>query len=303
MKGRELYLSLLDQLLFYWQSVVSVGDTICEGKLEEKGWLPDGTEIAVKQLSVKSTQGNREFFNEMGIIPWLQHPNLVKLYGCCIEGDQLLLVYEYMENNSLDGALFGPEYHHLKLDWPRRLKICVGIAKGLAFLHEESRLKIVHRDIKGANILLDRDLNPRISDFGLAKLDKEEKTHISTRIVGTIGYMAPEYALLGYLTCKADVYSFGVVALELVSGKHNLTIGKEDQFFCLIDWACHLQQVGNLMELVDEKLGSEINKVEAERMIKVALLCTNPSVAVRPTMSEVVSMLEGKTSIPDIVST
>ncbi|KAG7963706.1 hypothetical protein I3843_09G131700 [Carya illinoinensis] len=160
-----------------------------------KGLLADGTVIAVKQLSSKSSQGNREFLNEIGMISCLQHPNVVKLYGCCIEGDQLLLVYEYLENNSLARALFGPEKHQLKLDWPTRYKICIGIAQGLAFLHEESRLKIVHRDIKGTNVLLDRELNPKISDFGLARLDEGEKTHISTRIAGTIGYMAPEYAL------------------------------------------------------------------------------------------------------------
>ncbi|KAI3892863.1 hypothetical protein MKW92_027290 [Papaver armeniacum] len=150
-----------------------------------KGHLLDGTIIAVKQLSSKSKQGNREFVNEIGMISALQHPNLVRLYGCCIEGNQLLLVYEYMENNSLSRALFGREEVQLKLDWPTRHKICVGIARGLAYLHEESRLKIVHRDIKGTNVLLDKDLNPKISDFGLAKLDEEDNTHISTRIAGT----------------------------------------------------------------------------------------------------------------------
>ncbi|XP_045800999.1 probable leucine-rich repeat receptor-like serine/threonine-protein kinase At3g14840 isoform X8 [Trifolium pratense] len=183
-----------------------------------KGCLPNGTLIAVKQLSSKSKQGNREFLTEISMISALQHPYLVKLYGCCVEGDQLLLIYEYLENNSLARALFGPEEHQIKLDWSRRKKICVGIAKGLAFLHEESRLKVVHRDIKATNVLLDTKLDPKISDFGLAKLDEEDNTHISTRIAGTYGYMAPEYAMHGYLTDKADVYSFGVVALEIVSG-------------------------------------------------------------------------------------
>ncbi|XLT32065.1 hypothetical protein HN873_063357, partial [Arachis hypogaea] len=149
------------------------------------GILPNGTIIAVKQLSSKSKQGNREFINEIAMISALQHPCLVKLYGCCVEGDQLLLVYEYMENNSLAYALFGPKENELKLNWPTRQKICVGIARGLAFLHEESRLKIVHRDIKATNVLLDKNLNPKISDFGLAKLHEEDATHISTRIAGT----------------------------------------------------------------------------------------------------------------------
>ncbi|EOY27898.1 Receptor-like kinase in flowers 1, putative [Theobroma cacao] len=266
-----------------------------------KGQLADGTIIAVKQLSSKSSQGNREFMNEIGMISCLQHSNLVKLYGCCIEGDQLLLVYEYLENNSLSRALFGSEKSQMNLDWPTRHKICTGIARGLAFLHEESRLKIVHRDIKGTNVLLDRDLNPKISDFGLAKLHEEEKTHISTRVAGTIGYIAPEYALWGYLTYKADVYSFGIVALEIVSGKHNMTYGPENKYTCLLDWACNLQQNRKLSELVDEKLGTEFNKAEAEAMIKIALLCTNGSPSLRPTMSEVVGMLEGKIILPESV--
>uniref|UniRef100_A0A7N2N0L1 non-specific serine/threonine protein kinase n=1 Tax=Quercus lobata TaxID=97700 RepID=A0A7N2N0L1_QUELO len=195
-----------------------------------KGILSDGTIIAVKQLSSKSRQGSRELLNEIGMISGLQHPNLVRLYGCCIEGKQLLLVYEYMENNSLARALFGPADSQLKLNWLARQKICVGIAKGLAFLHEESTLKIVHRDIKSTNVLLDKDLNPKISDFGLAKLDEEENTHISTRIAGTIGYMAPEYALWGHLTYKADVYSFGVVALEIIAGKNNMKYRPNQNF-------------------------------------------------------------------------
>ncbi|KAM5587866.1 hypothetical protein ABKV19_006355 [Rosa sericea] len=265
-----------------------------------KGQLPNGSLIAIKQLSSNSKQGNREFLNEMGMISCLQHPNLVILHGCCIEGDQLLLVYEYMENNSLARALYGPEKHQLKLDWPTRLKICIGIARGLAFLHEESRLKIVHRDIKATNVLLDRDLNAKISDFGLAKLDEDDKSHISTRIAGTLGYMAPEYALWGHLTYKADVYSFGVVALEIVSGKSNNSYVPNDSYLCLLDFAWHLLQTGNLKELVDERLGNEVNNKEAELMIKIGMLCTNASPTLRPTMSEVVSMLEGRTAVPNM---
>ncbi|CAK9148060.1 unnamed protein product [Ilex paraguariensis] len=266
-----------------------------------KGLLSDGTVIAVKQLSSKSRQGNREFLNEIGMISCVQHPNLVKLHGCCIEGDQLLLVYEYMENNSLASALFGSADSQLVLDWPTRFKICVGIARGLVFLHEESIFKIVHRDIKATNVLLDRDLNPKISDFGLARLNEDENSHISTRVAGTIGYMAPEYALWGYLTYKADVYSFGVVVLEIVSGKNNNNYMPSNTCVCLLDWACHMQQSGSIDEIVDQGLGSKVNKEEAERMVKVALLCTNASPSLRPIMSEVVSMLEGRMSIPDVI--
>ncbi|OWM88575.1 hypothetical protein CDL15_Pgr002342 [Punica granatum] len=262
-----------------------------------KGKLSDGTVIAVKQLSSKSKQGNREFLNEIGMISALHHPNLVKLYGCCIEGNQLLLVYEYLENNSLALALFGREEQRLNLDWATRKKICIGIARGLAYLHEESRLKIVHRDIKATNVLLDKDLNAKISDFGLAKLDEEENTHISTRIAGTIGYMAPEYAMRGYLTDKADVYSFGVVALEIVSGKSNTNYRPKEEFVYLLDWAYVLQEQGNLLELVDPSLGSNYSEEEAMRMLNLALLCTNPSPTLRPPMSSVVSMLEGKIAI------
>ncbi|XP_047325633.1 probable LRR receptor-like serine/threonine-protein kinase RFK1 isoform X2 [Impatiens glandulifera] len=263
-----------------------------------KGQLPDGTAVAVKQLSSVSRQGNREFLNEIGLISCLQHPNLVKLHGCCIEGDQLLLVYEFMENNSLARVLFGDG---AVLDWPMRLNICIGIAKGLAFLHDESRLKIVHRDIKATNILLDRNLNPKISDFGLARLEEEDKTHVSTQVAGTRGYMAPEYALWGHLSYKADVYSYGVVLLEIVHGKSNNSfMASDNTFLCLIEWAIHVIQNGNIVDLIDEKLGSEVNKEEVERVIKVAILCTNGSPSSRPTMSEVTSMLEGQMDIPDI---
>ncbi|CAI9757115.1 unnamed protein product [Fraxinus pennsylvanica] len=225
-----------------------------------KGVLSDGTIIAVKQLSSKSKQGNREFVNEIGMISALQHLNLVRLYGCCIESNQLLLVYEYLENNSLARALFGREEQRLNLNWSTRKKICLGIAK----------------------------------DFGLAKLDEEENTHISTRIAGTIGYMAPEYAMRGYLTDKADVYSFGVVALEIVSGKSNTNYRPKEEFVYLLDWAYVLQEQGNLLDLVDPILGSNYSEEEAMRMLNLALLCTNPSPSLRPSMSSVVRMLEGK---------
>lgn len=267
-----------------------------------KGVLSDGSEIAVKQLSSKSKQGNREFVTEIGMISALQHPNLVKLYGCCIEGNQMLLIYEYLINNSLARALFGKENQRLNLDWATRQKICIQVARGLAYLHEESVLKIVHRDIKATNVLLDKDLNAKISDFGLARLDEEENTHISTRIAGTIGYMAPEYAMRGYLTDKADVYSFGIVALEIVSGKSNTNYRPKEEFVYLLDWAYVLQEQENLLELVDPVLGSHYSKEEAMRMLNIALICTNPSPTLRPAMSAVVSMLDGKIPVqPSVV--
>ncbi|KAM0063239.1 putative protein kinase RLK-Pelle-DLSV family [Helianthus debilis subsp. tardiflorus] len=259
-----------------------------------KGVLADGTLIAVKQLSSKSRQGNREFLNELGMISALQHKHLVKLHGCCIEGNQLLLAYEYMENNSLARALFGPEEWQMELDWPTRYKICIGIARGLAFLHEESRLKIVHRDIKATNVLLDKNLDAKISDFGLAKLDEEDDTHISTRVAGTYGYMAPEYALRGYLTDKADVYSFGIVLLEIVSGTPNTVDRLKENHFILLDRAIDLKTTGDLMELADPRLDSVYDVQEMAVVINIALACTAISPNDRPAMSSVVSMLEGR---------
>ncbi|XP_006661143.2 probable LRR receptor-like serine/threonine-protein kinase At1g07650 [Oryza brachyantha] len=266
-----------------------------------KGLLSDGTIIAVKQLSSRSKQGNREFVNEIGMISALQHPNLVKLYGCCTEGNQLSLVYEYMENNCLARALFVEQYR-LSLDWQTRRKICLGIARGLAYLHEESAIRIVHRDIKASNILLDKDLSAKISDFGLAKLNEDDHTHISTRVAGTIGYMAPEYAMRGYLTDKADVYSFGVVALETVSGKSNTNYRPKEDFVYLLDWACVLHERGNLLELVDPDLGSDYSTEEALLLLNVALLCTNAAPTLRPKMSKVVSLLEGNTPLQPFLS-
>ncbi|KAG4177188.1 hypothetical protein ERO13_A11G288400v2 [Gossypium hirsutum] len=267
-----------------------------------KGTLADGTVIAVKQLSARSKQGNREFVTEIGMISALQHPHLVKLYGCCIEGNQLMLIYEYLENNSLARALFGPQESQLTLDWPTRMKICIGIARGLAYLHEESRLKIVHRDIKATNVLLDKNLNPKISDFGLAKLDEEDNTHISTRVAGTYGYMAPEYALHGHLTEKADVYSFGIVALEIVSGRCNTRSRPKQEPFILLEWAHVLKENGSLLELVDTRIGSDCNIDEVMAMINIALLCTNPTSSARPLMSSVVSMLEGRAEVQEYLT-
>ncbi|KAL7243430.1 hypothetical protein ACSBR1_015760 [Camellia fascicularis] len=262
-----------------------------------KGVLQNGAAIAVKQLSSKSRQGIREFVNEVGTISALQHPNLVKLLGCCAEDNQLLLVYEFMENNSLARALFGPDEVRSRLNWPTRVQICLGIAKGLTFLHEESKLKIVHRDIKPTNILLDKDFNAKISDFGFAKLYEEEVTDVVTKIAGTTGYMAPEYAMRGHLTNKADVYSFGVVTLEIVSGKDSTSYRPNDENVYLLDLAYVLQQKGNLVELVDPSLGSDYSSEQANTILELAMLCTNPSPSLRPLMSEVVKTLEGKSKI------
>eukprot|EP01018_Ginkgo_biloba_P010341 Gb_18722 [translate_table: standard] len=258
-----------------------------------KGILPDGNLVAVKKLSSRSNQGKREFLNEVATISSVQHRNLVKLYGCCVEEEERLLVYEYLENNSLGRALFGSYQSRLKLDWPVRYNICLEVARGLAYLHEESRIKIVHRDIKPNNILLDQYLCPKIADFGLAKLYESEKTHISTRVAGTIGYVAPEYAFRGHLTEKADVFSFGVVALEVVSNRSHEDKGSSEEMVYLLDWTWQLYEENRLLDLVDTSLLSTYSEEEVLRIIHVALLCTQATHTQRPSMSHVVSMLEG----------
>ncbi|XP_057856581.1 probable LRR receptor-like serine/threonine-protein kinase At1g07650 isoform X3 [Cryptomeria japonica] len=260
-----------------------------------KGILPDGKMVAVKQMFPKARRGIRDFLNEVGTISAMQHPNLVELYGFCVEGKQLLLVYEYMENNSLARCLYGPKEYRLNLDWPRRYNISLGIAHGLAYLHEGSRLRIIHRDIKTMNILLDQHLNPKISDFGLAKLFDQDKTHVTTRLAGTMGYMAPEYALKGRLTEKADVYSFGVVVLEVVSGRSRIDKKLREEMVYLLEWTWHLYEKKMLLDLLDVNLkNSGYSKEEVLRVINVGLLCTHESPSQRPSMSTVVGMLEGK---------
>ncbi|KAI4323209.1 hypothetical protein L6164_022832 [Bauhinia variegata] len=265
-----------------------------------KGTLDDGTGrvIAVKQLSAGSHQGKSQFVAEIATISAVQHRNLVKLYGCCIEGDNRLLVYEYLENKSLDQALFG---NFLNLNWTTRFDICMGVARGLAYLHEESRLRIVHRDVKASNILLDHELVPKISDFGLAKLYDDKMTHITTRVAGTIGYLAPEYAMRGHLTEKADVFSFGVVALEIISGRPNSDSSFEGEKEYLLDWAWDLFENKRVIELVDPRL-SEFNEEEVKRIAGVALLCTQTSPASRPSMSRVVAMLSGDIEASPVTS-
>ncbi|KAK4594624.1 hypothetical protein RGQ29_018345 [Quercus rubra] len=264
-----------------------------------KGTLIDGREIAVKQLSVASKQGNTQFVTEIATISSVQHRNLVKLYGCCTEGDKRLLVYEYLENGSLDQALF--EQRSLNIDWPTRFDICMGIARGIAYLHEESRLRIVHRDVKASNILLDSEFIPKISDFGLAKLYDDKKTHLSTRVAGTYGYLAPEYAMRGHLTEKVDVFSFGVVALEIVSGRPNADSSLEEEKLYLLEWAWHLHENERDIELVDSKL-SEYSEEEVKRVIGVGLLCSQASPMLRPSMSRVVAMLSGDAEVSTITS-
>ncbi|KAK4711212.1 hypothetical protein R3W88_005725 [Solanum pinnatisectum] len=254
-----------------------------------KGTLKQGKEIAVKTLAAESRQGLREFLTEIETISNVKHPNLVEIIGCCADGNHRILVYEYLENRSLDRALFGSRTS-IKLEWDKRTTICLGTARGLAYLHEELVPHIVHRDIKASNILLDKDYTPKIGDFGLAKLFPDNITHISTKIAGTAGYLAPEYVLGGQLTMKADVYSFGVLILEAVSGKSSSSRIWQGDKRSLLEWSWRLYQEEKLLELVDEEL-DDFPEKEVIRYIKTALFCTQANANRRPMMSQVIEML------------
>ncbi|KAG9147914.1 hypothetical protein Leryth_003508 [Lithospermum erythrorhizon] len=255
-----------------------------------KGVLRDRTRVAVKPLSTESKQGTKEFLTEINIISDIKHQNLVELIGCCAEGNHRILVYEYLENNSLASALLGSKSKKINLDWSQRAAICKGTATGLAFLHEEVEPSVVHRDVKASNILLDDNLLPKISDFGIAKLFPDNVTHLSTRVAGTVGYLAPEYAMFGQLTKKADVYSFGVLVLEIISGRSSANAAFGEEMLVLVEWAWNLKEEGRLLEIVDPEL-MEYPEHEIQRFIKVALFCTQSASHQRPDMKQVVEML------------
>ncbi|KAL4639019.1 hypothetical protein ACB092_03G187900 [Castanea dentata] len=260
-----------------------------------KGVLPDGKVVAIKRLFFNTRQWVDHFFNEVNLISDIHHKNLVKLLGCSIAGPESLLVYEYVPNQSLHDYFSAKRKFQL-LKWEVRYKIILGTAKGLAYLHEELEMRIIHRDIKLSNILLEEDFTAKIADFGLARLFPEDKTHISTGIAGTLGYMAPEYVIRGMLTEKADVYSFGVLVIEVVSGKRNNNFSQYS--YSILQMAWNLYGIGRICEAVDPALEGQFQEEEASRLLQIGLLCVQASAELRPSMSTVVKMLSDNHEIP-----
>ncbi|KAK7344464.1 hypothetical protein VNO77_14098 [Canavalia gladiata] len=268
-----------------------------------KGFLSDGSEVALKRFKNCSAAGDASFTHEVEVIASVRHVNLVALRGYCsattrLEGYQRIIVTDLMKNGSLHDHLFGS--NGVKLGWPIRQQIALGTARGLAYLHYGAQPSIIHRDIKASNILLDDKFEAKVADFGLAKFNPEGMTHMSTRVAGTMGYVAPEYALYGQLTERSDVFSFGVVLLELLSGRKALQTNNDGQPSALTDWAWSLVRTGRSLDVIEDGMPQPGSPQVLEKYVLIAVLCSHPQLYARPTMDQVVKMMETDESVPSI---
>ncbi|RDY11401.1 putative LRR receptor-like serine/threonine-protein kinase RKF3, partial [Mucuna pruriens] len=268
-----------------------------------KGLLSDGSEVAFKRFKNCSAAGDASFTHEVEVIASVRHVNLVALRGYCsvttrLEGYQRIIVCDMVKNGSLHDHLFGSNL--VKLSWPIRQQIALGTARGLAYLHYGAQPSIIHRDIKASNILIDDKFEAKVADFGLAKFNPEGMTHMSTRVAGTMGYVAPEYALYGQLTERSDVYSFGVVLLELLSGRKALQMNNDGQPSALTDWAWGLVRTGKSLDVIEDGMPQPASPEVLEKYVLIAVLCSHPQLYARPTMDQVVKMMETDESVPSI---
>ncbi|CAN1318704.1 Probable serine/threonine-protein kinase PBL23 [Linum perenne] len=274
---------------FTYENMIGEGGfgRVYKGQIEDK-------DVAVKQLDRNGFQGNREFLVEVLMLSLLHHSNLVNLVGYCADGDQRILVYEYLPNGSLEDHLLDLPEGKAALDWSSRMKVAAGAAKGLEYLHETADPPVIYRDFKASNILLDAEFNAKLSDFGLAKLGPTgDNTHVSTRVMGTYGYCAPEYALTGQLTSKSDVYSFGVVFLEIITGRRVIDNSRPPEEHNLVNWATPLLKDRNKFDLLaDPLLGGNYPQKGLHQALAVAAMCLQEEAAIRPLMSDVVTALE-----------
>ncbi|XP_038698858.1 probable serine/threonine-protein kinase PIX7 [Tripterygium wilfordii] len=287
------------------ESLLGEGGFGCvfKGWINENGTAPvkpgTGLAVAVKTLNHDGLQGHKEWLAEVNYLGELLHSNLVKLIGYCIEDNQRLLVYEFMPRGSLENHLFR---RSLPLPWTVRMKIALGAAKGLAYLHEEAERPVIYRDFKASNILLDADYNAKLSDFGLAKDGPEgDKTHVSTRVMGTYGYAAPEYVMTGHLTSKSDVYSFGVVLLEMLTGRRSMDKRRPNGEHNLVEWARpYLGERRWFYRLIDPRLEGRFSIKGAQKAIQLAAQCLNRDPKARPLMSEIVEILKLLPNLKDM---
>lgn len=289
------------------ESLLGEGGFGCvfKGWIEENGTAPvkpgTGLTVAVKTLNHDGLQGHKEWVAEVDFLGNLHHPNLVRLIGYCVEDDQRLLVYEFMPRGSLDNHLFR---RSLPLPWSIRMKVALGAAQGLSFLHEEAERPVIYRDFKTSNILLDADYNAKLSDFGLAKDGPVgDKTHVSTRVMGTYGYAAPEYVMTGHLTSKSDVYSFGVVLLEMMSGRRSMDKNRPNGEHNLVEWARPLLgERQRFYKLVDPRLEGNFSVKGAQKAAQLARACLSRDPKARPLMSQVVEALKPLLNLKDMAS-